>query len=212
MGLITMNDNQNRQPKGTPTGGRFAASTKAEARVDINERCAPDEIPECGCAMTESSQAHCLLHGYEAVCPDCGEPWADHQEPATASRRLNELTSVDEFGRRWVETEADWYAAEDARLRTTARKQFTDLRPGDRFVSVQGDRLIENRVLSAPVDELDRHGDPMRFVEVRRSNGSEGLHRFESSETAATVEPPVNLRVDPAKQLTERDLNEGFGV
>lgn len=67
-----MND-LNRQPKGVPTGGQFAASAHAEAEVDLGAR----ETPTGTCPSCFAERPHPLSAGGGdflpgSVCPHCG--------------------------------------------------------------------------------------------------------------------------------------------
>lgn len=132
-----------------------------------------------------------------------------------AQQILDDVTTLDGNGRRWVETDQDWHTAEKARLEVPTPTPFADLKPNDRFVIEERDRLVECRVLTEAYDATDRSGNPTGtgFIEVRRmDNGMTILHAHEPGSTARKVGPPVHLRVDPADIPTEHDLNEAWGV
>jgi hypothetical protein len=71
-----MTENPNRHPKGTPTGGQFAASAHAEADVDLDATGAA-ETPTGTCPSCFAERPHPLAAGKMAylpgsVCPNCG--------------------------------------------------------------------------------------------------------------------------------------------
>jgi len=126
--------NPNRQPKGQPTGGQFAAKANPEPEVELGAE--PKPTKSVGPDGTERWHLNGQLHrdeGPAVIWPDGTELWYQHGQfhRGTADRRSSGLTSADLRTLDLHRSIGDKFRSNPTQVRSRARINLTKLRSAD---------------------------------------------------------------------------------